>query len=127
MNTKIEAGKVLDWKAFKKLRICKDMNDSEVNDHTVARFTSFFSDLYSDATVPLSDERKDDLKNETIRLSSISTPEHDQILNDEITTLEVDNAISSLKTGKSSADDIVSNDIIKCLSMKAISTTINFN
>jgi hypothetical protein len=119
MNTKIEAGNVLDWKSFKKLRMCKDANDSEFDDHTVAKFTTFFSDLYSDTSVPLSDERQEDLRNETLQYNTILNPEHNLLLNNEITSLEVDNAISSLKSGKSSSDDVISNDIIKCLSSES--------
>ena len=119
MNSKIETGKVLDWKAFKKLRMCKDQHNSDWDDHSVSRFTTFFSELYSNASVPLSEERLDFLKNEALRQSKITIQEHDLILNGDITPTEVDNAISSLNTGKSSADDIISNDIIKCLSVKS--------
>lgn len=119
LNDKIEAGKVLDWKAFKKLRICSDSTDSNFDDHTVAKFTSFFAKLYSDQSVPIPQGKQDHLKHEALRLSKILTDEHEQLLNNVITIEEVNIAISSLKSGKSSSDDIISNEILKCLTAES--------
>ncbi len=112
MNTDIEDGKVLNWQSFKKLKNQKseklDFDSFDMN-----KFQLFFTDLYDDKHKTISDENKTCFLQEADLLNNNSI--HPVGLNEPITTEEINTAIKSLKSGKASSTDMISNEILKTL------------
>ena len=115
MNKDIENGKVLNWQAFKKLKQQKQ-EKTDFDSHDMESFETFFSKLYSDRHNTIPNELKQEFLNEADIINENSTcPE---TLNKTITINEVDSAIKSVKTGKASSTDMISNEILKALDLK---------
>ena len=113
LNREIEEHKNIKWENFKKLKAqhsnSKRGDDMDLQD--LANFYKFFKDLYSEQT--LQAETVNRLKNETEDiLQEPVEKEVDQILNDNITSAEIDKAIMKLKRGKASAEDAISNEFL---------------
>ncbi len=112
MNADIENGKILNWQSFKKLKQQKQ-EITKFDCYDMNKFEKFFSNLYSDEHPTVSHAQKTRLINSADRMNHDSTP--NQCLNEEITVTEINTAIKSLKTGKASSADMISNEIIKNL------------
>ena len=112
MNRDIEGGKVLNWQAFKKLKHQKQ-DKADFDSYDMDKFESFFQNLYSDSHKTISPDQKNKLL-EKADIIDQSSPNSD-ILNKVISINEVNSAIKSVKTGKASSDDLISNEILKCL------------
>ena len=112
MNTDIEDGKVLNWQSFKKL---KQQKNEKLNfdSYDMNKFETFFTNLYSDNHKTVSTDYKSQLLEEADITNDTSN--HPEGLNDFITTDEVNSAIKSLKLGKASSIDMISNEILKSL------------
>ena len=128
LNSDIESGKVLNWKQFKKLKKHKT-NVDKFDSYDMENFEKFFAKLYSNSHPTVSPEEKENFlhkatsinKQQTLNLSHSALNE--QILVEEITT-----ALKSFKNGKSSSDDMISNEILKSLSesnLKLLCKTFN--
>lgn len=130
LNRKIESGKVIDWKSFKKLRTSCDTQHRFDSDD-IDNFQSFFSRLYSDNHETLNAAQKDKLLDDATQMNEGAvSPDSEEILNGEITSDEINRSISQLKTGKSSSDDLVLNDMLKLLSnesKRAIKSLFNLS
>ena len=116
MNKEIEDGKVLNWQSFKKL---KNQKSTEINfdSQDMEKFENFFTELYSDNHKTISNDRKEQLLKsaDNLNTNSPSNQLASQVLNNKITITEVTETIKSLKSGKASSLDKVSNEILKCL------------
>ena len=78
------------------------------------KFEKFFSNLYSDNHKTIDNNKKEEFIREADTINN-NTPTHSTILNDIITSTEVSLIIKSLKLGKASSNDKISNEIIKNL------------
>ena len=112
LNSDIENGKVLNWQAFKKLKSHKT-NKIQHDSYDMDKFETFFRELYSDTHKTLNKEQKDGYVELADSLNNAS--DHPLQLNTDITEAEVKNTITSLKTGKASSIDMISNEILKSL------------
>ena len=112
MNSDIEDGKVLNWQAFKRL---KKQKTEELNfdSHDMTTFQDFFSNLYSDNHLTVTDGRKSEFIQEADMSNETST--HSTELNSPFAMEEINHAIKSLKTGKASSMDMINNEILKSL------------
>ena len=120
LNSDIESGKVLNWKQFKKLKDIKSKK-LKFDSMDMENFEKFFSELYSNVHGTISKETKELLAQEASNINEASESENPlspqgTILNKIITENEILTAIKSLKNGKSSADDMICNEILKSLS-----------
>ena len=109
LNQNIENGDVLDWKSFKKLK--NHHSEEDIYDsYDLLSFFCHFKDLYSGNT-SINRTRTNDLadKTDTIvhHIPSI------ELLENPITAEELNGAISKLKLGKSVAEDLISNEMIR--------------
>ncbi|KAL5254064.1 hypothetical protein ACHWQZ_G013727 [Mnemiopsis leidyi] len=118
LNKDIESGNVLNWKQFKKL---KDKKSERIkfDGHDLENFENFFRDLYSNTHGTITTEKKQEWKVKSKQLnekfaSSRPTGQED-IINLPISTLEIKSALSGLKNGKSSAEDMICNEILKSI------------
>ena len=118
LNDDIEGGKVLNWQAFKKLKSHKE-NKIQHDSYDMNRFENFFSGLYSDNHKTIDSNRKEELLREADTINNNKTV-HPNILNDKLTTAEVSLSIKSLKLGKASSSDMISNEIIKSLNTEYV-------
>ena len=122
LNTDIEDGKILNWRAFKKLKRHKEEKVG-FDSYDMDKFETFFRKLYSDDHKTISTDHKTQLLQEAETINRISpTPDS---LNQPISVDEVNYAIKSVKTGKASSDDMISNEILKCLDSKHRTTLTN--
>ena len=112
LNTDIEDGKVLNWQQFKKL---KSHQTEKINFDSLdmTNFKNFFAKLYSDEHKTIDNDSKIKYLATADEISSNS--KDSAILNDEISIIEVKKSISSLKSGKASSTDMISNEILKSL------------
>ena len=78
------------------------------------KFEKFFSNLYSDNHKTIDNNKKEEFIREADTINN-NTTTHSTILNDIITSTEVSLIIKSLKLGKASSNDKISNEIIKNL------------
>ena len=113
LNSDIEEGKVLNWQSFKKLKQ-KKQDKTNFDSYDMDKFESFFNKLYSDDHKTVSNDQKSRFLNEADYINN-NSPNHPEDLNSPITTYELNSAIASLKSGKASSIDMISNEIIKCL------------
>ena len=112
LNESIEQGHALDWKKFKQL---KQTNDNKVllDKYDLLSFYEYFTDLYRkrDSTDTefneMTRQYKDSYKNEA--------PENSKILNEEISITELQDALQKLHIGKSTNEDLISNEMLKNL------------
>jgi exonuclease III len=120
LNQRIENGKVLDWKAFDKL---KNSNNSriEFDSSDINAFHKFFTNLYGDEQDALDQNTKDNWMHaaEILQGSLPTTPSITvctEELNKEIELSELKHKLSQLSNGKSSSDDMICNELLKSLS-----------
>ena len=78
------------------------------------KFEKFFSNLYSDNHKTIDNNKKEEFIREADTINN-NTTTHSTILKDKITSTEVSLIIKSLKLGKASPNDKISNEIIKNL------------
>lgn len=118
LNSKIEHGKVLDWKAFKKLST-SNSQEQKFDNGDVTTFSTFFTELYADKHTTLTANQKENFMQDALRINTETqhAPETEQLLNGDISMEELIFGISQLNTGKSASDDLISNDILKLLSV----------
>ena len=116
INNDIENGKILNWQQFKRLKDLKSPVQ-RFDSLDMQNFEKFFASLYADNHNSIDPVTKQRLINMADNLNSTSkkTPATEDILNCIITHTEVETAIKSLKSGKASSDDMIANDILKCL------------
>ena len=115
LNTEIESGKVLNWAQFKKLKTHK-ATVPKFDSLDMENFENFFTKLYSNVHGTISQEKKAELSNKAEHLNNLGCTEQAQlILNCPIKLEEVVSTIATLKNGKSSSDDLISNEILKAL------------
>ena len=116
LNSQIEEGQILNWRQFSRLKNNKaDKTTFDCLD--MENFESFFSNLYADRHKTIDAVTKELMMNmaDNINSSTILPDELETLLNKEITITEVLNSISSLKSGKASSNDMISNEILKYL------------
>ena len=113
LNSDIENGKVISWKQFKKLKMHKQSNSIEFDCQDMVNFESFFSALYSDNHKTIDQKSKQSYINEADNINSASPSPG--TLNNPITLDEMKETISTLKRGKASSMDMISNEILKSL------------
>ena len=113
MNTDIEEGKVLNWQSFKKLKRQKS-EKTNLDSFDMSKFEGFFTDLYSDKHQTISNESKSDFLRDADSINNQSS-DLTTDLNCAITIDELRSAIKSLKSGKASSKDMISNELLKNL------------
>ena len=106
---------VLTWNQFKRLKTHK-MNNDKFDSLDMETFEKFFRDLYSNVHGTISSEKKKELSEEATSIKNIGLTEAaEAILNRPIETEEILESLSNLKNGKSSSEDMISNEILKSL------------
>ena len=123
MNTDIEEGKVLNWQSFKKLKSQKT-EKLNLDSFDMNKFESFFNDLYSDKHQSISNEAKSEFLKEADTINNLAD-DCTADLNATITADELNSAIKSLKTGKASSKDMISNEILKNLDKNHLNILLN--
>ena len=113
LNEDIEGGKVLNWQAFKKIKRHKETKIQH-DSYDMEKFEKFFSNLCSDNHKTIDNNKKEEFIREADTINN-NTTAHSTILNDKITSTEVSLILKSLKLGKASSNDKISNEIIKNL------------
>ena len=111
LNKDIEDGKVLNWESFKKLKSQKS-EKLQFDTMDMENFESFFRDLYSDNHTTIDTDNKNEYIKKADEINDNSL--HPVNLNVHFSKAEVTSAVKSLKSGKSSGIDMISNEIIKC-------------
>ena len=115
LNADIESGKVLNWNQFKRLKTHK-INKDKFDSLDMENFEKFFRDLYSNVHGTISAEKKKGLSEDAAIIKNIGLTEAtESILNRPIETEEILESLSDLKNGKSSSEDMISNEILKSL------------
>ena len=116
LNKQIEDGRIINWNQFKRLKSNK-ADKTKFDSLDMSNFENFFSNLYADKHKTIDAMEKeimismaDELNRSTILSEALET-----ILNDKIHTNEVSKCILTLKNGKASSNDLISNEILKCL------------
>ena len=111
LNESIENGHVINWKKFKQL---KQNNDDKVllDKYDLLSFYTYFTNLYqkqdSDADlIEATSQYKDRHKNCTI--------DNSEVLNKPISPTELNIALGKLHVGKSTSEDLISNEMLKHL------------
>jgi hypothetical protein len=121
LNQRIEDGKVLDWKAFDKLKNSSSTR-IEFDHQDLSAFHKFFTTLYGDNDGMIEKDVKEGwMHSAEILQGSPPTHIHNAIenmkdLNRCIEFNELRLQIKDLKSGKSSSDDMICNEILKSLS-----------
>ena len=77
------------------------------------KFEKFFSNLYSDNHKTINDDQKQAFLDEALNYNANSPPPEN--LNAQIEAEEIESAVKSLKSGKASSIDMISNEILKSL------------
>ena len=114
LNRKIKDGKTISWKDFKKLKKYSK-SDPNIDTDYLDSFKEFYSNLYSDEHPTVDQLTKEALIHDAELLVNSNSEEPSQILNSPFTLDELDASIKSLKSGKASSFDMISNEIIKAL------------
>ena len=124
LNTDIETGKVLNWTQFKKLKTQKSTS-TKFDSLDMENFERFFKELYSNVHNTISPEKKAELSEVTARLKNLNcNSSTETLLNQPISANEIFESMSSLKNGKSSSDDMISNEMIKYIFEKNVSLLV---
>ena len=123
LNKDIEDGKVLNWQSFKKLKNQKSSKDN-FDSLDMKNFETFFRDLYTDKHKTVRHEDKESYIKQADIINKRSVP--NDSLNIPLTAAEVISAINSSKTGKASAADMMSNEILKALDSSHIEFLTEF-
>ena len=89
------------------------------------KFEIFFSNLNSDNHKTIDNNKKEEFIREADTINNNSTT-HLTILNDKIISTEVSLIIRSLKLGKASSNDKISNEIIKNLDSNHVNFLISY-
>ena len=112
LNKSIENGHVLDWKKFKQL---KQSNDTKVclDKYDLLSFYEYFSELYKKSNNNPNLTEHAESYTQTYK-GATSDVAYD--LNVTITSSEMENAIKKLHLGKSTNEDLISNEMLKNLS-----------
>ena len=117
----MEDGKIINWKQFKFLKQ-EYKADSPLDSHDLLALYEFFADRY----------RRDELNSSQENYSYIICANNDcddiNELNEPISLIEIDNVLKSLNTGKSVAEDLISNEMLKSLDtlgIQALNCTFN--
>ena len=111
LNTDIENGKILNWQQFKRLKSIKKNGKIKFDSLDMENFQIFFTNLYSDSHATISEETKTKLSNASDQINANSLHTYSPTLNESISNDEVRKCISTLKTGKASATDMIGNEI----------------
>ena len=123
MNKDIEDGKVLNWQSFKKLKNQKSNKDN-FDSLDMKNFESFFRDLYTDKHKTVGPTDKEYYIKTADIMNERSVP--DDKLNIPFTPIEVLSAIRASKSGKASAADMMSNEILKAMDSNHIDFLTDF-
>ena len=122
LNSAIENGKILDWKNFKYLQQFYE-EPEDFDNHDLSAFYEFFNKLYGKAggsqTLSPSQPNQTQTQNENLLSDSLAE------LNDEISITEIKITIGKLKPGKSVAEDLISNEMLKSLNTNALHALCN--
>ena len=116
INKQIENGQIFNWNQFKRLKNNK-ADKTKFDSLDMSNFESFFANLYTDEHKTIDSMAKEIMLNmaDDINSSSILSDELEAILNGQITTDEVLKCTKTLKNGKASSSDLISNEILKGL------------
>ena len=112
LNKKLRSGKTISWNDFKKLKKLKNSNPS-ADSSLLNNFQQFYANLYSDKHPTISELTKSALLEEADTLANETTP--NETLNSPFSGDELESAIASLKSGKASSLDHISNEMLKAL------------
>ena len=123
LNKDIEDGKVLNWQSFKKLKNQKSSKE-KFDSLDMKNFESFFRDLYTDKHKTVAHADKESYIKAADTINERSVP--DDNLNIRFTISEITSAINTSKTGKASAADMMSNEILKALDSSHIEFLTDF-
>ena len=108
LNQNVEDGKIINWKNFKYLKQ-EYTENSPLDSYDLLAFFDYFANLYS----------CDNNRPRTDNSSTLTTPDESASfiseLNAPITPIEVENILKSLPSGKSVAEDLISNEMLKSL------------
>ena len=113
LNKSIESGKVLDWKNCKFLKQTYD-EPIPFDNHDLASFYEYFSHLYKPPQTNI---------NVTQQLNN-SQNDITESLNEPIRADEIIIAIKRLRPGKSVAEDLISNEMLKNLKGKSLDAIV---
>ena len=116
LNQSIENGHVLNWQKFKQLKQTNE-NKVELDKYDLLHFYEYFTSLYkkcqsNDALINTSTSYTQSFKN--------IANEKSKPLNNSITITEINCAIKKLHAGKSTSEDLVSNEMLMHLNDPAI-------
>ena len=112
LNQKIKSGKSISWKDLKKLKRYSKADPNIKTDY-LDNFQDFYQKLYADEHPTIDQLTKEALMQDADLIANAAEPT--TTLNSPFTLDELDTAIKSLKTGKASSFDMISNEIIKAL------------
>ena len=120
LNEDVENGKILNWKNFKSLK--QNYEDCQSLDkHDLRNFFEYFQDLYKPHPII------NNLSPSTTDIGAMSQDTH-EILNEPISIEETENTLKGLKLGKSVAEDLISNEMLRTtnsLVLKAMTSLFN--
>ena len=125
MNTEIESGKILNWQQFKKLKAAK-LDSTKFDSQDLVNFETFFAKLFSDKHDTVNTTQKQTFIDNADSINNAAGTGHPPTLNDPISQSEVKSTISSLKLGKASSLDMISNEILKYLDQENVELLTNF-
>ena len=116
INAEIEGGKIFNWSQFKKLKNLKSKK-TVFDAVDMVSFEKFFAKLYANEHQTIPQEKKLKLLSESLLMANRNdvSENHPNILNEPFSNDEILSTVSSLKNGKSSSDDLISNEILKYL------------
>jgi exonuclease III len=117
LNKDIEDNNNIKWDNFKSLKM-KSSDSDKLDLYDLSNFYKFFKDLYSEKSLP--DDKTDEFRNS---IGRTTTEEADNpttteagnlsdLLNEDITLEEVNNAIAKLKRGKAVSEDCIANEFL---------------
>jgi len=115
LNKKIKNGKTISWRDFKKLKSYKK-EEVQTDSEQLKTFHQFYAKLYSDNHPTVDTLTKRALLEEANALAEGSAP--NESLNSAFTLDELNAALGKLKSGKASAFDHISNEMLRGLNLK---------
>ena len=110
LNKKLISGKNISWNDFKKLKKMKK-SEKSAESTLLGSFQQFYANLYKDEHPTIDQLTKAALLQEADGIACNSLP--NEMLNSPFTNEELNAAITSLKSGKASSFDHISNEMLK--------------
>ena len=116
LNQSIENGHVLNWKMFKKLKQTNE-NKITLDKYDLLNFYEYFTSLYKKCS---EDPTSSNSTSSYVASFKHQASENSKVLNKTITISEINCAIKKLQPGKSTAEDLISNEMLTHLNEPAI-------